>query len=357
MNINIGVKFSLDDEGNFLVEYLHDEKPENIEKRKKGKSLLSILDKFTVIDLETTGFDPQYDEILEIGALKYRYGNIIDKFHSYVALEDKELYLEEDNYPLNVHENITVGMLRDAPEIKDVLIDLLTFIGNDALVAHNANFDINFIYDKAYNYLDLYFDNDFIDTLRLARRLFPDLKNHKLATLCKEFNLCSPDHRSISDCYTTLEFYNLCKNKCIEENIDLAKYNKDKSNNKNTNVISNRYKESVAQMNKIRDSEISTDDNNYCLKDKNVVFTGALENLIRKDAAQLVINLGGSVSDSINKNTNYLVMGMQDYFRFADGKESSKTKKAKKLIETGQDLQIIDENEFIKMTSLKLQEG
>ena len=48
---------------------------------------------------------------------------------------------------------------------------------------------------------------------------------------------------------------------------------------------------------------------------------------------------------------------MQDYFRFADGKESSKTKKAKKLIDAGQDLQIIDENEFIKMTSLKLQEG
>ena len=90
---------------------------------------------------------------------------------------------------------------------------------------------------------------------------------------------------------------------------------------------------------------------------QNIVFTGTLENLIRKDAAQLVINLGGSVSDSINKNTNYLVMGMQDYFRFADGKESSKTKKAKKLIDAGQDLQIIDENEFIKMTSLKLQEG
>lgn len=355
--MNIGIEVSFDDEGKLVVSFLDDNKPEEREKRKKGKSLLSILDEFTVIDIETTGFYPQYDEILEIGALKYRYGNIIDKFHSYVALEDKDLYLEDDSYPLNVHENITVGMLRDAPEIKDVLTDLLTFIGNDTLVAHNANFDINFIYDKASDYLEIDFDNNFIDTLRLARRLFPDLKNHKLATLCKEFNLCNPDHRSLSDCYATLEFYNICKDKCISQNIDINNYNKDKGNSKNTNTISNLYKESIAQINKIRDCEMSTDVNYCCFKDKNIVFTGTLENLIRKDAAQLVINLGGSVSDSINKNTNYLVMGMQDYFRFADGKESSKTKKAKKLIDAGQDLQIIDENEFIKMTSLKLQEG
>lgn len=351
--MNIGISVSFDKNGNFIIEELKDEKIV----RNKGKSLLTILDEFTVIDIETTGFHSTFDEIIEIGAIKYRYNNVIDTFNSYVALENKKLYSKNDNYPLNAHSNITVGMLRNAPEIKEVLVDFFNFIEEDVLIAHNANFDINFIYDKADKYLNIDFSNDFIDTLRLVRRLFPDLPNHKLSTLCEELNLCKPNHRSLADCYAALELYNLCKNKCAEENIYLAKYNKGKNKNKKTNIISNRYKESIAQINKIMDSKIFADDKDCCLKNKNVVFTGALENLIRKDATQLVINLGGSVSDNINKSTNYLVMGMQDYSKFADGKESSKTKKAKKLIEAGQDLQIIDENEFIKITSLKLQEG
>lgn len=321
--------------------------------RKLGKSLLSILDEFTVVDIETTGFNSTFDQILEIGAIKYRYGNIVDTFQSYVALENKKLYLKDDNYPLNVHGNITVGMLRDAPEIKEVLVDFLNFIEEDVLVAHNANFDIKFIYDKADKYLDIDFSNDFVDTLRIARRLFPDLPNHKLSTLCEELNLCKPDHRSLADCYAALELYKLCCNKCITESIELKSR---KTSRKDNNYVPIANKELIAIKNKIRDYENTNFDSNSPLYNKTVVFTGTLENLVRKDAMQLVINLGGNVSNSVNKNTDYLVMGVQDYSKFSDGKESSKTKKAKQLIQNGQDLKIIDENEFIKLTSLNLQE-
>ena len=93
------------------------------------------------------------------------------------------------------------------------------------------------------------------------------------------------------------------------------------------------------------------------IEGKYFCFTGTLINMSREEAINKCISLGAFSNSSVTAKTNYLVMGIQDYALLADGKESSKTKKAKKLIESGQDLQIIDENEFIKIISLKLQEG
>lgn len=70
---------------------------------------------------------------------------------------------------------------------------------------------------------------------------------------------------------------------------------------------------------------------------------------LSKEAMQIVVNLDGLVGDGVTKKTNYLIIGIQDYSKFTDGKESSKTKKAKKLIEDGQDLHIISEDEFYEM--------
>lgn len=69
----------------------------------------------------------------------------------------------------------------------------------------------------------------------------------------------------------------------------------------------------------------------------------------RHDAAQYVVNKGASFCKSVTKKTNFLVMGIQDYSKFTDGKKSVKLKKAEELIKEGQDLEIIDETEFIKL--------
>jgi DNA polymerase-3 subunit epsilon len=87
---------------------------------------------------------------------------------------------------------------------------------------------------------------------------------------------------------------------------------------------------------------------------RNVVFTGTLISMTRQVAAQMVIERGGSVFNSVRKDTNLLVMGLQDYSRFTDGQASNKTKKAKELIAQGKPLEIIDENEFLRRL---LQEG
>jgi DNA polymerase-3 subunit epsilon len=85
---------------------------------------------------------------------------------------------------------------------------------------------------------------------------------------------------------------------------------------------------------------------------KTVVFTGTLQSMTRKEAGQKVLDVGGSFHNGITKESNFLVMGIQDYSSFADGKHSSKTRKATKLISEGQDLEIIDEIEFIRLLNI-----
>lgn len=80
---------------------------------------------------------------------------------------------------------------------------------------------------------------------------------------------------------------------------------------------------------------------------KKVIFTGTLCSMTRKEAMQEVVNAGGFIGSGVTKDTDFLVMGIQDYYKFADGKESRKTKKAKELIASGNKLKIIGEDTFI----------
>lgn len=80
-----------------------------------------------------------------------------------------------------------------------------------------------------------------------------------------------------------------------------------------------------------------------------VVFTGTLNSMVRKEAAQKVVDRGGACSNSVNKNTSYLVMGDYDLTRFSEGFKSSKIVKAETLLTKGQRIEIISENEFVRM--------
>ena len=88
----------------------------------------------------------------------------------------------------------------------------------------------------------------------------------------------------------------------------------------------------------------------------NVVFTGTLISMTRQMAAQKVVSNGGFISNNVNKSTNFLVMGVQDFARFVDNKRSSKTKRANELIDEGYKLEIIDENEFLRIILQEKQE-
>ncbi len=168
----------------------------------KGKSLIAPLKDFVVIDVETTGYCPAYDELIEVGAIRYRNGKPDGTFTSLVKPKKK--------IPTAIEKltGITNEMLSSAPPLRDVLPDYLNFIGADVVVGHNVNFDVNFIYDACLEIGINGFGNDFVDTLRICRRMYPDLPNHKLDTLAQHFHLEPRGlHRSLKDCTYTAECY------------------------------------------------------------------------------------------------------------------------------------------------------
>lgn len=320
----------------FAVEMV--ETPKKV-RNEKGKSKIDFPSDYTVIDIETTGLSPEYDKILEIGALRVRDNKVVESFQTFVAPqleEDEELEYYIPPYVENL-TGITVDMLADAPVIDECLKSFIDFVGDDVIVGHNVNFDINFIYDNLeYNNLEA-FSNDFVDTLRLSRKAFPELPKHTLEKLREAFNISSEgSHRVIADCYAAIKIYNECKNVAEKSGFD-------EWIRKVCSSVSKNPAASVTEGNPEKFNESSP------FFDKTCVFTGTLSKMVRKDAMQMVVDIGGHVADSVTKKTNFLIMGEQDYSKFADGKESSKTKKVKALQEKGQIIHIISEEDFYQI--------
>lgn len=97
---------------------------------------------------------------------------------------------------------------QEGKDLVYVLYEFKKFLGNDIIIGHNVNFDIDFIYDSMVDNLGEYLSNDYIDTLRILRKLLPELKHHKLDNLIDYFNLTKRnEHRALNDCVLTNQVY------------------------------------------------------------------------------------------------------------------------------------------------------
>ncbi|HEU5140839.1 MAG TPA: PolC-type DNA polymerase III [Bacillales bacterium] len=153
---------------------------------------------YIVFDVETTGLSAVYDKIIELAAVKVKNGEIIDRFERFANPHHP---LSQTTIDLT---GITDDMVENAPEIEEVLKDFYEFTGDGVLVAHNASFDMGFL---NVGYKSIGFEkavNPVVDTLELGRFLFPEMKNHRLDTLCKKFKIeLTQHHRAIYDAEAT----------------------------------------------------------------------------------------------------------------------------------------------------------
>ena len=170
----------------------------------KGQTLKDTT--YCVFDLETTGFSFRTEKITEIGIMKIRNGEIIDTFETFVN--------PEKPIPPKVQEvtHITDDMVKDAPKIEEILPKVMEFFGDSVLVAHNADFDTGFL---RYNcqQLGYKFENTYLDTLALAKNLFPNYKKYKLGVIAENLGIeVLVAHRALDDVDTTVKVFNImCK--------------------------------------------------------------------------------------------------------------------------------------------------
>lgn len=301
----------------------------------KGKSLIALPSNYVAIDTETTGLDPEWDGLIEIAAVRVREGQIVGRFSSLVNPGD---YVDEFITELT---GITNEMLQAAPTQETVMPRFMEFIEDSILLAHNANFDINFLYDAAEAAGCAPLCNHFVDTMRISRKVFRELPHHRLSDIVTACGVSQSEaHRAEADARAVVECYETMRTKILAASTedDFVKGFKPTGNHY-ANILAN-ISATVAEI-----------DETNPIFGKNVVFTGALSRMERKDAFQIVANLGGIPQDSITTKTNFLVIGNTDYAKNIKNGKTGKMKKAESYQKKGLEITILSENAFFDLIS------
>lgn len=303
--------------------------------RKKGESLFSFPDEYVVVDIETTGLSPEYDEIIEIGAIRVKDGVVIDEFQSLVKPQCR---INEFTEKLT---SITNEMLENSPELNFVLPSLKNFIADSCIIGYNVNFDLNFLYDSFFKELGFELKNNYVDVLRIARLIVnkDEIQNRKLKDIAEYFNLeVDGIHRASKDCILTLQIFIKLREVIRQRYGSLEAFIEEQK----------KARKGYIDIKNITSEVDSIDVDNSCYENE-FVFTGTLEKMNRKDAMQLVVNLGGRIGNSVTKKTNFLVMGELDYSKTITNEKSSKILKAEELKLKGINIEIIPESVFYDM--------
>lgn len=304
------------------------------------------------IDFETA--NNFIGSICAVGLAIIEDGRVIDT--KYWLVRPHEDYFYFDQFNVRIH-GINENDVDDAPEFDLIYNQIKPLLNNTVAVAHNAAFDMSALRHVLDLYKIEYPEIDYLCTYKTALKTWRGLDNYKLNTICKFLNYDFMYHNAQEDAIacgkvflSALATHGVLS---VEELTSLLSMTPGKLfiGGYNPCSIANISKKNISKKIDINNIIARCDrfDQEHEFYGKNVMFTGTLSTMSRKEAMQKVVDVGGLIAINVTKDTDFLVMGMQDYSKFTDGKESIKTKKAKLLIAKGKQLQIIDEAEFLKL--------
>ena len=255
------------------------------------------------LDIETTGLSRE-DKVTQISAVKVINDKISDTFDSYVNIGDSTIPIHI-SYLTNINEQL----LKDAPLFSEVAQNLLYFMEDLPIVGHNiTTFDLPFL---ARYGLDLK-HRLAVDTVGYSQTAPLNIPDRKLETLKDYYGIENQSHNSLNDALATIEIYTNIKNNDFERR-----------------EINRVYPQILA--------------------DKKIAYTGVFSHFSRTSLERKITLLGGQISKSVTKKTDYLVVGTQVAKNLKDGVRSSKEVKCLSYIEEGLPIQMISEDMFIKM--------
>lgn len=305
----------------------------------KGRSLVAFPDEYVSVDLETTGTSPVWDEIIEIGAARVRDGEVVGTYQQLVNPG-----FEIDPFVVAL-TGITNEMVCDAPSIADVLPGFAAFLGDSVMVGHNiASFDANFLYDAGARIGDPV-TNDFVDTMRLARKLHKDWAHHRLGDLREAFGITDDGaHRALADALATFKAFERMRREATEAYGSVEGF---------CEVAAKHVRTSPGHAVDYGDivPTVADFDDSHPFYGKEVVVTGSLgSGWTKRDAAQAVVDCGGTFAKNLRKKTtDYLVVADYSRCRTIKGGMSEKHKKALEYKAKGVDIEIIDTDTFFEI--------
>lgn len=177
----------------------------------KARSLFAFPENYVVVDIETTGLNPGAAQIIEISALKVENHQVMDTFSALVR-PSRSVSAFITNLT-----GITNAMVAKAPPVEAVLPEFLEFLGDAIILGQNIRFDIRFLDHDLQRHFGMALMNDYMDLLRITRRLLPDLPNRRLQTVARRYGISTEGaHRGLRDCEMTLACYQRCTGEVLE---------------------------------------------------------------------------------------------------------------------------------------------
>lgn len=182
--------------------------------RKKGKSLIKKINDYTVISIATTGIFPDTDRIIRICAVRVRNNQKETVFDTLINPE-KLITQQVEN-----DTGITDRMVKDKPTISEILPNFIEFIGDDVLLGHNVNFDINFLYDNSLFFLGMLLKNNYIDLVKIAQQSNEHFSDYRMTTLCKYYSVTTSNRDLFLKTISMHDLYQRMKPSIKNERVD-----------------------------------------------------------------------------------------------------------------------------------------
>ena len=318
------------------------------------------LGSFVAIDYETA--NSAYESVCAVGVTLVE-ENIV-KSNFYTLIKPPEEFSFFDSFNTSIH-NINKKDVKNSPSFGDIWADIEKLYApkNLPIACHYAGFDIR-VTEALLDYLGNEFTEiKFYDTCTISKKVWPELINFKLNTISQHLNIKLDHHNAASDAQAcaqiALKHMELTSNKSLsgvakEFGFNLGVLNSNgvrrmsdsKKYQSNNPVDFSKYIQSSKDLSPT--SEVNTNSDMFGMK---IVFTGELESMNRTEAIQRAVNNGAAVASSVSKKTNYLIVGTSDFLDFENGIKTNKLKSAEAVKESGGLIEIIDEEDFLRMTS------
>lgn len=262
------------------------------------------------------------------------------------------MYNYFDSYNTFLH-GIDEIMVENEPEFDIIYDQIKTDFETYPIIAHFASFDLSVLRHTLDLYNIEYPETDYSCTYQMAREYLDGVFSLRLDSICDYFGIDLNHHRALSDANACAEIaIRLFNDKGIKSFEQIS----EKFNLRTGKLMKGGYSPSGLKFSgyyKISDLEFDKSNINpeNPLFEKQVVFTGTLQSLIRRDAQLKVLEIGGNCQKNVISNTDYLVIGEQDYKRYGEGFKSKKMKKAEKLLKEGNRIELLTESQFLEMIS------
>jgi DNA polymerase III subunit epsilon len=301
---------------------------------------------FVAIDFETA--NPKRCSACALGIAVVAAGHVVERRSWLIRPPD----LDFSHFNIAIH-GIRPEDVEDKPRFSELWPTVAAYLADCIVVAHNAAFDLSVLA----NTLDTYGvdcpDLEYTCTRDIAKVVWPKLPTYNLKYVATFLGIEFQHHDAMEDAVACAEIgIRACMVSGVRSMPELDEFISSHATSATDTGEARTERSKVRRTAQVRARDICPSSNSGPrppFVGRTFVFTGALCSMDRREAMQVVADAGGTCSDSINKRTNALVVGGLYSQTFGSGYQTGKLKKASSLIKSGADLEIITEDDFLKM--------